>query len=280
MTPEQAADYILDAIPREERKDAALSVAMNALEKLKSFSAYLPTNFVDKTVAHIAEALNPNQTESQSNPAGGATPRVLLDDRDYVDPGAQPKLQTAKERVEAFGSKSYKISETTLMQVCEDWYILAGEIADELDAMRRERDEAKADFARAMQLGSNHCNRAVKLDYAYCRERDARLATEKERDEANQTIKLACDSVGMDPNDSWKNLPVLITPIVVQRDTLLTEREEMVKALIEERAMAIYDGLKKQDGWVPWVVNGNSTKQDECRTIARANYARFTNPKP
>jgi len=55
-----------------------------------------------------------------------------------------------------------------------------------------------------------------------------------------------------------------------QRDNARAEVERFRKALIEEKAMAIYDGLKHQDGWVPWVVGGNSLKQQDCRFVARA----------
>ena len=34
---------------------------------------------------------------------------------------------------------------------------------------------------------------------------------------------------------------------------------------IEAKAREIYDGWKDTPGWVPWVENGNSHKQDEAR---------------
>lgn len=38
---------------------------------------------------------------------------------------------------------------------------------------------------------------------------------------------------------------------------------------LEAKAKAIYETWKDQDGWVPWVAYGNSTKQDEARAAAR-----------
>lgn len=68
------------------------------------------------------------------------------------------------------------------------------------------------------------------------RQRDEARA---ERDKVHETIKLACDSAGMDPNDFWYNLPVVITPIVVERDTAIAslataqkERDEATAALL------------------------------------------------
>lgn len=41
------------------KRDAAIKVARDALEKLKSFSEYLPTNFCEKTIAQIDQELAP-----------------------------------------------------------------------------------------------------------------------------------------------------------------------------------------------------------------------------
>ena len=38
---------------------------------------------------------------------------------------------------------------------------------------------------------------------------------------------------------------------------------------LEAKAKAIYETWKDQDGWVPWVAYGNSTKQDEARAAAQ-----------
>lgn len=37
----------------------------------------------------------------------------------------------------------------------------------------------------------------------------------------------------------------------------------------EDCARALYTTWKDQDGWVPWVPGGNSTKQDEARSLTR-----------
>lgn len=40
-------------------------------------------------------------------------------------------------------------------------------------------------------------------------------------------------------------------------------------ALIEEKAVEIYNSWKELDGWVPWVTCGNSTMQGNARREAR-----------
>lgn len=50
-------------------------------------------------------------------------------------------------------------------------------------------------------------------------------------------------------------------------------RRAQLDAELEPVARAIYDGWKDQQGWVPWVEGGNSTKQDEARRLARGHGA-------
>ena len=38
----------------------------------------------------------------------------------------------------------------------------------------------------------------------------------------------------------------------------------------EREARAIYDGWKGQPGWLPWIVNGNSHRQDDARRLVGA----------
>ncbi len=38
--------------------------------------------------------------------------------------------------------------------------------------------------------------------------------------------------------------------------------------VLEEAAKLVYDSWEKCPGWVPWVPNGNSSKQDEARGVA------------
>ena len=38
--------------------------------------------------------------------------------------------------------------------------------------------------------------------------------------------------------------------------------------VLEEAAKLVYDSWNGNPGWLPWVPNGNSTKQDEARGVA------------
>lgn len=42
-----------------------------------------------------------------------------------------------------------------------------------------------------------------------------------------------------------------------------------VYAMIENRAIELYDSWHEMDGWIPWVIAGNSLMQDEARRVAR-----------
>lgn len=51
---------------------------------------------------------------------------------------------------------------------------------------------------------------------------------------------------------------------------LVTIPDECVQAdFIEARAIEIYNGWQHHEGWVPWVTNGNSVRQDNARQQAR-----------
>jgi len=47
------------------------------------------------------------------------------------------------------------------------------------------------------------------------------------------------------------------------------ERKDVLRLCVEVLAMEIYASWKDQDGYVPWVVKGNSLKQGDARAIAR-----------
>lgn len=76
------------------------------------------------------------------------------------------------------------------------------------------------------------------------------------------------------PYDHTDNRDRKIERLTAENAQLREEVAELRKALIEERAMAIYNDMKNQDGWIPWVVGGNSIKQDDCRTVARTSIAK------
>lgn len=50
---------------------------------------------------------------------------------------------------------------------------------------------------------------------------------------------------------------------------LADEGAMLRKIIVEFRAEFIYNSWAAQDGWVPWVKNGNSIKQADARRIAR-----------
>ena len=42
----------------------------------------------------------------------------------------------------------------------------------------------------------------------------------------------------------------------------------MYDDVLEEAAKLVYDSWAGSPGWLPWVPNGNSSKQDEARAVA------------
>lgn len=63
-----------------------------------------------------------------------------------------------------------------------------------------------------------------------------------------------------------------------ERDQLKAENKGLRRDALELRAQIIYSGWSDQDGFVPWVVRGNSLKQDEARSLAREAMAKEQQP--
>lgn len=48
----------------------------------------------------------------------------------------------------------------------------------------------------------------------------------------------------------------------------MTQFDIMNDDVLEEAAKLVYESWATCPGWVPWVPNGNSLKQDEARVVA------------